>query len=72
MTGHWSCIWCTPRHLVDLYQASLNENGKGIETNNVNDPFDSINGINTSHLDVSDFFEDSVGNIDLFGNVLKN
>ncbi|KAM1348719.1 hypothetical protein ACFX2F_002864 [Malus domestica] len=29
--GHWACTCRTPKHLVDLYQASLKE--KGVETN---------------------------------------
>ena len=30
MEGHWSRICRTAKHLVDLYQASLKENGKKI------------------------------------------
>ena len=33
MEGHWSCTCCTLQHLVDLYQASIKEKEKGIETN---------------------------------------
>ncbi|XP_068323168.1 uncharacterized protein [Pyrus communis] len=53
---------CTPKHLVDLYQASLKENG--VETNfldeakpmDIPDPvFDLSVQLNTTHLDVSDF-----------------
>ena len=33
MEGHWSCFCCTLQHLVDLYQASIKEKEKGIETN---------------------------------------
>ena len=33
MKGHWSRTCRTPKHLVDLYQASLNDKGKSIETN---------------------------------------
>ncbi|KAM1346508.1 hypothetical protein ACFX2H_035546 [Malus domestica] len=32
--GHWMHTCCTPKHLVDLYQASLKE--KGVETNFLN------------------------------------
>ncbi|GKV42014.1 hypothetical protein SLEP1_g49475 [Rubroshorea leprosula] len=53
--GHWERAYRTARHLVDLYQTSLNEKGKGkdpemnfIEQNNVD--------LDT-HLDVADFFE---------------
>ena len=44
MEGHWSRTCLTPKHLVDLYQASIKEKGKGIETNFVdhNDPEDII------------------------------
>nr|GMD63570.1 Retrovirus-related Pol polyprotein from transposon TNT 1-94 [Ipomoea batatas] len=51
MTGHWEHTCCTARHLVDLYQASLKEKGKNIESNNVlvNDDFD------ITYLDVEDF-----------------
>ncbi|XP_050104668.1 uncharacterized protein LOC126584275 [Malus sylvestris] len=60
--GHWECTCCTPKHLVDLYQASLKE--KGVETNFLNqaqpmeipDPVSNLSGqLNTTHLDVSDF-----------------
>ena len=33
MKDHWSRTCRTPKHLVDLYQASLNDKGKSIETN---------------------------------------
>nr|GMC46370.1 uncharacterized protein LOC109192458 [Ipomoea batatas] len=51
MTGHWKLTCCTARHLVNLYQASLKEKGKNIESNNVlvNDGFD------ITHLDVEDY-----------------
>ena len=50
-----------PKHLVDLYQDSIKEKGKGIETNfaNHNDPKDPMNCLDFSnrvemtHLDVS-------------------
>ncbi|CAN6713617.1 unnamed protein product [Malus baccata var. baccata] len=53
---------CTPKHLMDLYQASLKE--KGVETNFLDQarPMDILNPVydlsgqlNTTHLDVSDF-----------------
>ena len=31
MKGHWSRICRTPKHLVDLYQASIKEKGKAIK-----------------------------------------
>ena len=45
MEGHWSRTCCTLKHLVDLYQASIKEKEKGIETNftNCNDPEDPMN-----------------------------
>ncbi|KAL4620574.1 hypothetical protein ACB092_06G164900, partial [Castanea dentata] len=33
MKGHWSRTCRTLKHLVDLYQASLKEKGKGVEVN---------------------------------------
>ncbi|KAM1314412.1 hypothetical protein ACFX1X_018410 [Malus domestica] len=60
--GHWARTCRTLKHLVDLYQASLNE--KGVETNfldqaiqiDILDPvFDLSGQLNTTHLDVSDF-----------------
>ena len=43
MEGHWSR---TAKHLVDLYQASLKENGKKIEIN-----FTESNGMDLSYFD---------------------
>ncbi|XP_070672531.1 uncharacterized protein [Malus domestica] len=60
--GYWARTCCTPKHLVDLYQASLKE--KGVETNfldqartmDIPDPMcDLSEQLNTTHLDVSDF-----------------
>nr|GMD52740.1 uncharacterized protein LOC109192458 [Ipomoea batatas] len=53
MNGHWEHTCRTVRHLVDLYQASLKDKGKTIESNNVfiDDDFD------IPHLDVEDFLE---------------
>ncbi|XP_016506028.1 uncharacterized protein LOC107823841 [Nicotiana tabacum] len=48
--GHWANICCVPRHLVELYQASLKN--KGPEANFVSD-----NNFDIIHLDVADFFE---------------
>ena len=58
MKGHWSRNCRTPKHLVDLYQASIKEKGKGIETNFVDhndleDPMnylDLSNGVDMTHL----------------------
>jgi len=67
--GHWVRTCRTPRHLVDLYQASLKNGGKHIETNFAfNDGLDD-KAIDVTHLDVADFFSDPNENIDhLIGN----
>ena len=46
MEGHWSRICRTTKHLVDMYQASLKENGKKIEMN-----FTDSNGMDLSYFD---------------------
>ena len=46
MEGHWSRTCRTAKYLVDLYQASLKENGKKIEMN-----FIDSNGIDLSYFD---------------------
>ncbi|XP_070681893.1 uncharacterized protein [Malus domestica] len=60
--GHWARTCRTPKHLVELYQASLKE--KGVETNfldqakpmDIPDPMFDLSGqLDTTHLDVSDF-----------------
>ncbi|KAL4595009.1 hypothetical protein ACB092_12G060500 [Castanea dentata] len=61
--GHWSRTCHTPKHLVDLYQASLKEKGKGVEVNlaELGDPedyLDALGGVNITHLEASDFFGD--------------
>ena len=68
MEGYWSRTCRTPKYLVNLYQASIKEKGKGIETNFVDhndleDPMDLglPNGVDMTYLDVSDFFEDVDG-----------
>ncbi|KAK3416596.1 hypothetical protein EUGRSUZ_H02352 [Eucalyptus grandis] len=74
MIGHWSRTCCTPKHFVDLYQASLKNTDKRgeshaieinptaitiVEANNI-----SVGGtplapeVANASLDVSDFFED--------------
>ncbi|XP_075491059.1 uncharacterized protein LOC142529410 [Primulina tabacum] len=69
MEGHWSRTCRTAKHLVDLYQKSIKENGK-MEINFVenDDPID------ITHLDVSDFFANPDENIDnlIGGGVLEN
>ncbi|CAM8978840.1 unnamed protein product [Rhodiola kirilowii] len=62
MKGHWDRTCRTPKHFVDLYQASLK--GKGVEANFTeqknDDPMNlaQLDPMNKTHLDVSDFFED--------------
>ena len=60
--GHWARTCRTPKHMVDLYQASLKE--KGVETNfldqakpmDIPDPVSDLSGqLDTTHLDVADF-----------------
>ncbi|XP_016502087.2 uncharacterized protein LOC107820336 [Nicotiana tabacum] len=55
--GHCANIYRVPRHLVELYQASLKN--KGPEANFVFD-----NDFDITHLDVTDFFECLDGKID--------
>ena len=62
--GHWARTCRTPKHLVELYQASLQNNEKKVETN-----FVSKDARATTHYDVSDFFEDPEGNI---GHLINN
>ena len=51
MEGHWSHTCRMAKHLVDLYQASLKDKGKMVETN-----FADGNGLDLSYFDM-DFFE---------------
>ena len=51
MKGHWSCTCRRTKHLVDMYQASLKDIGKRVETN-----FADGNGLDLSYFDM-DFFE---------------
>ena len=46
MEGHWSRTYRTAKHLVDLYQASLKENGKKMEMN-----LTDSNGMDLSYFD---------------------
>ena len=54
--GHWARTCRTPKHLVDLYQASLKDKEKNIETNFVCDDNFDISQLDVTHLDVADFF----------------
>ncbi|KAL0329127.1 UNVERIFIED_CONTAM: hypothetical protein Sradi_4899400, partial [Sesamum radiatum] len=60
--GHWSRTCRTPKHLIDLYQESLKNKNKKIETNFVDDESDGY--IDMTHLDVADFFADPNGKTD--------
>lgn len=55
MSNHWSRTCRTPKHLVELYQASIKKKGKEVETNLVENDQNGI--LMDAHLDVSDFFE---------------
>ncbi|XP_059285641.1 uncharacterized protein LOC132039117 [Lycium ferocissimum] len=57
--GHWSHTCRTPKHLVEVYQASLIKAEKNTETN-----FISEDNIEPMHLDVADFFGHPEGKID--------
>ena len=83
MKEHWQCTCRMPKYLIDLYQASIKEKGKGIEMNfaHNSDPEDHMgysdipNKVDITHLDVSNFFEDANGKIDHLigdGNVHTN
>ena len=50
MKGYWSCTCRTPKHLVDLYQASIKAKRKEIEMN-----FTDGDGLNLTYYDI-DFF----------------
>lgn len=56
---HWARTCRTPKHLVDLYQKSVKQKGKNVETNMVYEggegDFDMVDAI---HLDISDFLID--------------
>jgi hypothetical protein len=67
MKEHWSRTCRTPKHLVDLYQASTKGKEKGIEMNfadhsnpeNSQVFLDTQNREDNTHLDVSDFLVNS-------------
>ena len=71
MKGHWQHTCHMPKHLVDLYQTSIKEKGKGIEINfaHHSDPEDHMgysdipNKVDITHLDVFDFLEDANGKL---------
>ncbi|GAV64259.1 hypothetical protein CFOL_v3_07777 [Cephalotus follicularis] len=61
MEGHWCRACRTAKHWVDLYQASLKENDKRIETNFIGhcDPLkttqSNFDSMGITHLDIADF-----------------
>ncbi|KAK9735043.1 hypothetical protein RND81_04G179900 [Saponaria officinalis] len=73
--GHWSRVCRTPKHLIDLYQQSLKQKGKNIETNLVFEDeksdfdlgdlinIDDFDPADPAHLDVADFIISPKGNI---------
>ena len=72
MTGHWSRVCRTSKHLVDLYQASLKEKGKNVEANFAHQDNDIFDQSNMTNLDVADFFEspeEKIGTNDSTANV---
>ncbi|GAV80899.1 hypothetical protein CFOL_v3_24358, partial [Cephalotus follicularis] len=70
MEGHWYRACRTMKHWVDLYQASLNEKGKQIETNFIGhcNPLETTQSdfvsMGTTHLDIDDFLTDPNEKID--------
>ena len=73
MKGHWLRTYRTVKHLVDLYQVSIKGKGKQIDTNFIDGQdttdcnanfIDGNDAMPLTHLDVSNFFEDSSGKID--------
>jgi hypothetical protein len=55
MTNHWSRTCRTPKHLVELYQASIKKKGKEVEIKFIENELSGL--LMDTHLDVSDFFE---------------
>ncbi|KAG2691677.1 hypothetical protein I3760_08G019100 [Carya illinoinensis] len=66
MIEHWSHIYRTVKHLVDLYQVFIKEKTKNFETNFAEsaDALVSIDGEDITHIDTSDFFENPSGRVD--------
>ncbi|XP_074290138.1 uncharacterized protein LOC141616880 [Silene latifolia] len=61
--GHWSRVCRTPKHLVDLYQQSIKQKGKKVETNLVFEDRDGDFDMgNATHLEVADLFTAPEGN----------
>ncbi|CAA7015621.1 unnamed protein product [Microthlaspi erraticum] len=54
---HWSRTCRTPKHLVDLYQLSVKQKGKNVETNLVYEDGEDDFGLlsETAHMELADF-----------------
>jgi hypothetical protein len=63
--GYWSRVCRTQKHLFDLYQESLKNKGKGIESNvaGIDDDIDD-DQMDVTHLDGADFYAHPEGKID--------
>ena len=65
MANHWPRTCRTTKHLVELYQVSLKEKGKNVETNfTENDPENECHM--DTHLDVSYIFPNVDEEINIF------
>ncbi|GAV80037.1 hypothetical protein CFOL_v3_23499, partial [Cephalotus follicularis] len=70
MEGHWYSACRIAKYWVDLYQTSLKEKGKQIETNFIGhyDPLKTTQSdfvsMDTTHLDIADFLTDPNGKMD--------
>ncbi|XP_040935307.1 uncharacterized protein [Gossypium hirsutum] len=61
--GHWSRVCRTQKHLVDLYQQSIKQKGKKVETNLMyKDGEGDFDDGNATHLEVTDFLSTPKGN----------
>ncbi|XP_017640438.1 uncharacterized protein LOC108481880 [Gossypium arboreum] len=61
--GHWSRVCRTQKHLVDLYQQSIKQKGKKVETTLVyKDGEGDFDDGNVTHLEVADFLSTPEGN----------
>lgn len=84
MKDHWARTYCTSKHLVNLYQTSIEKKDKKCRSKLYFSKFDHERyndyeldniRIDVTHLDVADFFKHSKGNMDHLigdGSVQKN
>jgi hypothetical protein len=66
---HWARACRTPKHLIDLYQQSLKNKEKKIETHFAlddahEDAYPDYGDMDVTHLEIGDFFADPDGRID--------